>query len=78
MMIEICRSLDLINDWLESMVMAVQHSKLAKDGAGKPCITDPTETLQRCLNLNGGIVWRMPFIFIAGGCVVWCFLPLIS
>ncbi|CAK9019806.1 unnamed protein product [Durusdinium trenchii] len=31
MMIEICRSLDLINDWLESMVMAVQHSKLAKD-----------------------------------------------
>ena len=32
MMLELCKSLDILNDWLEAMVMAVQHSKLAKDG----------------------------------------------
>lgn len=31
MLLEICRSVDFLNDWLEAMVMAVQHAKGNKD-----------------------------------------------
>lgn len=31
MLLEMCRSIDFLNDWLESMVMAVQHANLDKE-----------------------------------------------
>ena len=31
MLLEMCGSIDFLNDWLESMVMAVQHANLDKE-----------------------------------------------
>lgn len=31
MLLEMCRSVDFLNDWVEAMVMAVQHAKGSKD-----------------------------------------------
>lgn len=33
MLLEMCRSIDFLNDWLESMVMAVQHANLDKEAS---------------------------------------------
>ena len=52
MMLDLCSSLEVLNDWLEAMVMAVQHSLVCIRGGGRPPFPvfqgRPSSDLPRC------------------------------
>ena len=55
MLLEMCHSIDFLNDWLESMVMAVQHANVA-DGDNSPNILDnQREILQLIYSTKGAL-----------------------
>ena len=56
MLLEMCRNIDFLNDWLESMVMAVQHATVGGDNCNPPNILDnQREVLQLIYSTKGAL-----------------------
>ena len=60
MLLEMCKSVDFLNDWVEAMVMAVPHAKGGKD----PTPGGMPGWMLGGMKINGPCIYRLMHIYI--------------